>query len=43
MTLSPPFIVSAPGKVIIFGEHAAVFGKVSLSVELFETSCTNVV
>jgi mevalonate kinase len=25
----PPFIVSAPGKVIVFGEHAVVHGKVS--------------
>ncbi|CCH41045.1 Galactokinase [Wickerhamomyces ciferrii] len=31
MTLSPPFIVSAPGKVIIFGEHAAVFGKPAIA------------
>lgn len=36
MTLSPPFIVSSPGKVIIFGEHAAVFGKVSILVKYYD-------
>jgi hypothetical protein len=25
----PAFMVSAPGKVIVFGEHAVVHGKVS--------------
>lgn len=28
--LMPPFMVSAPGKVIAFGEHAVVHGKVRL-------------
>ena len=26
--LAPPFMVSAPGKVIVYGEHAVVHGKV---------------
>lgn len=29
--LAPAFMVSAPGKVIVFGEHAVVHGKVCLS------------
>lgn len=29
--MAPPFIVSAPGKVIVYGEHAVVHGKVDLS------------
>lgn len=28
--MMPAFMVSAPGKVIVFGEHAVVHGKVSL-------------
>jgi hypothetical protein len=28
--LMPPYMVSAPGKVIVYGEHAVVHGKVSL-------------
>jgi mevalonate kinase len=26
--MMPPFMVSAPGKVIVYGEHAVVHGKV---------------
>ena len=28
--MMPPFMVSAPGKVIVYGEHAVVHGKVQL-------------
>lgn len=28
--MMPAFMVSAPGKVIVFGEHAVVHGKVSV-------------
>lgn len=30
--MMPAFMVSAPGKVIVFGEHAVVHGKVSARV-----------
>lgn len=30
--MMPAFMVSAPGKVIVFGEHAVVHGKVRLNV-----------
>jgi mevalonate kinase len=32
--MMPAFMVSAPGKVIVFGEHAVVHGKVSSPVSL---------
>lgn len=33
--LAPPFMVSAPGKVIVYGEHAVVHGKVPLLRQSF--------
>jgi mevalonate kinase len=35
--MMPAFMVSAPGKVIVFGEHAVVHGKVSTRV--LRTAC----
>lgn len=32
--LAPPFIVSAPGKVIVFGEHAVVHGKAAIAAAI---------
>ncbi|KAN0075643.1 Ribosomal protein S5 domain 2-type fold [Elaphomyces granulatus] len=32
--LAPPFMVSAPGKVIVFGEHAVVHGKAALAAAI---------
>jgi mevalonate kinase len=29
--MMPPFMVSAPGKVIVYGEHAVVHGKVRVN------------
>jgi mevalonate kinase len=28
--MAPAFMVSAPGKVIVFGEHSVVYGKVRI-------------
>jgi mevalonate kinase len=30
--MMPPFMVSAPGKVIVYGEHAVVHGKVGIGL-----------
>jgi mevalonate kinase len=32
--MAPPFMVSAPGKVIVFGEHAVVHGKAALAAAI---------
>lgn len=32
--LAPTFIVSAPDKVIVFGEHAAVYGKPAIAAAI---------
>lgn len=37
--MMPAFMVSAPGKVIVFGEHAVVHGKVSAPVLSHKSSC----
>jgi mevalonate kinase len=34
--MMPAFMVSAPGKVIVFGEHAVVHGKVTLRIASLE-------
>jgi len=35
----PPFMVSAPGKVIVFGEHAVVHGKVHEGLRFLSKHC----
>ncbi|KAI1338976.1 mevalonate kinase [Xylariaceae sp. FL0016] len=32
--MMPPFMVSAPGKVIVFGEHAVVYGKAAIAASI---------
>ncbi|KAF2212888.1 hypothetical protein CERZMDRAFT_121133 [Cercospora zeae-maydis SCOH1-5] len=32
--LAPPFIVSAPGKTIVYGEHAVVHGKAAIAASI---------
>ena len=32
--MAPTFMVSAPGKVIVFGEHAAVYGKLAIAAAI---------
>jgi mevalonate kinase len=32
--MAPPFMVSAPGKVIVFGEHAVVYGKQAMAAAI---------
>ncbi|KAI4847479.1 mevalonate kinase [Aureobasidium sp. EXF-8845] len=32
--LAPPFMVSAPGKVIVYGEHAVVHGKAAMAAAI---------
>lgn len=32
--LAPPFMVSAPGKVIVFGEHAVVHGRAAMAAAI---------
>jgi hypothetical protein len=39
--MMPPFMVSAPGKVIAFGEHAVVHGKVQSNCYCLSTSANN--
>lgn len=40
--MAPAFMVSAPGKVIVFGEHAVVHGKVRYAPRsLYSSSVAN--
>ena len=34
MVIPPPFMTSAPGKVIVFGEHAVVHGKAAMAASI---------
>lgn len=41
--MMPTFMVSAPGKVIVFGEHAVVHGKVRASFASLELRCRDLI